>query len=69
MPVIIGYMIGKMIGNLIVSILTLVFRLIKLACIAAAYVLKYVFIAVQWMLVKLWEGGRGLYENYKLNLR
>ncbi len=69
MPIIIGYMIGKMIGNLIVSIITLMFRLIKLACIVAIFILRHTFAATQWVLVKLWDGGRSLYENYKLNLR
>lgn len=69
MPMIIGYMIGKMIAILIVSVITLMFRLIMIVCSIVIYAVKHSFFAARWILVKLWEGGRVLYDNYKLNLR
>ena len=69
MPVIIGWYIGQLLGNMIVGIITLLFRLIRIALKASVHIIRFVLIALEWLGGKLWLGGKGLYENYKLNLR
>lgn len=63
MPLFIGYFIGKMIGNTIVAIMKLLVQLVRIALIMVTYVLKYTFIMIEWIAVKLWQGGKGLYNH------
>lgn len=67
MPIIIGYMIGKVIGNLLVAIIGLLFKALCWALMAAGYVVKYAFIALEWVIGMMWATGRDWYRNYKLN--
>ena len=69
MPVIVGYLFGKMLGNLIGSIITLLFRMIRLVLILVGHVVRYAAIGGCWLMRKIWTGGMGLYEQYKLNYR
>ena len=69
MPIVVGYLFGKMLGNLIVSIITLLFRMIRLVLILAGHVVRYAAIGVYRLMRKIWLGGMGLYEQYKLNYR
>ncbi len=69
MPLIIGWFIGKFIGTLIVSIITLLIKAAYYVLVGAWYVIKYTYIAMEWLFRKLWLCGKDLYEHYKLNLQ
>ena len=69
MPVIIGWFIGKLIGSMIVAIVVSLFRLGCLAVKLSMLILRYAFKASEWIVIKLWQGGRSLVDYYRLNLR
>ena len=69
MPVIIGYLIGKMIGNFIVAIIKILFALLRFAVILAVQLTKYAFLTAQYIIDKIWKGGRYAIEYYKLNIK
>lgn len=66
MPVIIGYFIGKMIAYMIIAIMKLLFQLVRIALIVAGFVFKYTFLAIEMVSIKLWQGGKGLYEQCRM---
>lgn len=69
MPVIIGWFIGKMIGKLIVALVTLLFHLMRIFVVMAIHAFKLTYAVTEWILGKVWQGGKLFYDYYRLNLR
>ena len=69
MPVIIGFWIGKMIGSMVVAIMCAVFRLLYWTAVLVVQVVKYACLAAEYLICKIWGGGKYAVDHYKLNLR
>ena len=69
MPVIIGFWIGRMIGSMVVAIMRAVFRLLYWTAVLVVRLVKYAYVAAEYLIGRIWEGGKYAVDHYKLNLR